>query len=480
MKTKRLSLCAIFLIGMGATIIHAQTGYDLNSDENNLIQNYNAYTKSSADVHSTNNEMYKFSDLSFLCYNNQLDDSHIKTTALGKKKNSNNPIAEYVKISSIESYGLGGLLPPGGLNISGNLGLPAGAWVSKTFTNMSEEFIFKGTSESGYNPFISYTRNTATTERGFKFGTWDNLGDRVDWFTIKDGNIGIGTSTPNSSFEVHDKIIAGNGTSTDGMTVLEARYGQNVNDAVNTLGTMHSSGAWLIGYGMRPKNNTYGYISSADNSDFQRTGMELSSSFFQLLYAPAQTTTTGSDIIGLTTPFNVDLISGVVSIGTTGGTALQINNGGDIVLTPEAGSNNVVLANDSDGNLFVLGQSGIGAYCTGTQWINAGDKRLKHDITPVTDHGLNSIMKLKPVRYNFIADKNNHNEIGFIAQDVQKIIPEAVYGKEGDIEKGETLGISYASIIPVLTKAIQEQQQTIEDQQKQINDLKKMVEALME
>ena len=51
-------------------------------------------------------------------------------------------------------------------------------------------------------------------------------------------------------------------------------------------------------------------------------------------------------------------------------------------------------------------------------------------------------------------------------------------GTEGDIEKGETLGITYSSLIPVLTKAIQEQQQQLEAQQKQIQSLIKRLEAI--
>ena len=49
-------------------------------------------------------------------------------------------------------------------------------------------------------------------------------------------------------------------------------------------------------------------------------------------------------------------------------------------------------------------------------------------------------------------------QIGFIAQELRPIVPEAVSGIEGDLEKGETLAVAYTTLIPVLTKAIQEQQ----------------------
>ena len=79
------------------------------------------------------------------------------------------------------------------------------------------------------------------------------------------------------------------------------------------------------------------------------------------------------------------------------------------------------------------------------------------------NYGLETILKLVPVDY--LLKSNNLSQIGFIAQDLKPIVPEAVNGSEGDIEKGETLGITYTSIIPILTKAIQEQEKVIREQE---------------
>jgi hypothetical protein len=69
-------------------------------------------------------------------------------------------------------------------------------------------------------------------------------------------------------------------------------------------------------------------------------------------------------------------------------------------------------------------------------------------------------MALRPVEYLF---KNSDvPQLGLLAQEVKKIIPEVVTGKEGDIEKGEILGISYGNLVPALVSAIKEQQQQIE------------------
>jgi hypothetical protein len=94
--------------------------------------------------------------------------------------------------------------------------------------------------------------------------------------------------------------------------------------------------------------------------------------------------------------------------------------------------------------------------------ILTSDKRLKRNILPLKS-GLNIVSKLNPVSYEkkaTLADSVfDKSEIGFIAQEVQKILPQLVReGKDAD----KTLALDYNSLIPVLTQAIQEQQKQIE------------------
>ena len=116
--------------------------------------------------------------------------------------------------------------------------------------------------------------------------------------------------------------------------------------------------------------------------------------------------------------------------------------------------------------------NGNGATLTlGGIWTNSSDRNKKHDIKNI-EYGLKEVMKLRPVSYKL--NESNHQDIGFIAQEVKQVLPEIVYGKEGQMT------MSYGQITSVLTKAIQEQQQMInqlkqiiESQQKEINALKK-------
>jgi hypothetical protein len=62
------------------------------------------------------------------------------------------------------------------------------------------------------------------------------------------------------------------------------------------------------------------------------------------------------------------------------------------------------------------------------------------------------------------------SSIGFSAKELFKVVPEAVY-KPAD-ETAETWGVHYHTLIPVLTKAIQEQQKQIMAQQAQVEQLR--------
>jgi hypothetical protein len=89
-------------------------------------------------------------------------------------------------------------------------------------------------------------------------------------------------------------------------------------------------------------------------------------------------------------------------------------------------------------------------------WVNTSDARLKKDIAD-SSIGLAEVAKLRPVTYRWKDAKHGTDEqLGFLAQDVQKLVPQAVTkGPDG------MLMMSYSTLIPALVKAIQEQQAQI-------------------
>ncbi|TVR77439.1 MAG: hypothetical protein EA412_11095 [Chitinophagaceae bacterium] len=121
---------------------------------------------------------------------------------------------------------------------------------------------------------------------------------------------------------------------------------------------------------------------------------------------------------------------------------------------------------------------GSGAHVTvGGVWTDASDRRLKFDIDN-TQYGLKEVLALRPVDYKMHIDSSR--QVGFIAQEMLEIVPEVVSGIEGDIDKNETLGLSYGNLVAVLTKAIQEQQEMIDNLKEQKNYQKAFNSELLE
>lgn len=105
---------------------------------------------------------------------------------------------------------------------------------------------------------------------------------------------------------------------------------------------------------------------------------------------------------------------------------------------------------------------------TGKLTNTSSDSSLKENVQPIT-HGLNEILQLNPVSFNWIntEEHGNQREIGFLAQEVQKIIPEVI-----GVNSGGTLSLDYPKIVAVLTKAIQELNAKIDSQVLEISKLK--------
>ncbi len=117
-----------------------------------------------------------------------------------------------------------------------------------------------------------------------------------------------------------------------------------------------------------------------------------------------------------------------------------------------------------------------GYFEDGGVWSDGGfsspsDLRLKHSVRDLQS-ALTTVMALRPVRYEYNERPGEH--IGLIAQEVQEVLPELVtvdpVGEQG------MLSLNYDELIPVLIKAIQEQQVQIAAQQAEIDALRAAIE----
>jgi hypothetical protein len=100
------------------------------------------------------------------------------------------------------------------------------------------------------------------------------------------------------------------------------------------------------------------------------------------------------------------------------------------------------------------GDAGSGVQLTNyaTSWGSYSDERLKDIIEPITG-GLDKVNTLRAIIGKYKTDEQDKRRVFLIAQDVQKVLPEAVYD---DRSEEKILSLQYTDIIPLLVNAIQE------------------------
>lgn len=148
----------------------------------------------------------------------------------------------------------------------------------------------------------------------------------------------------------------------------------------------------------------------------------------------------------------------------------SINNAGTspqpLLLNPFSGNVGIGTVTPS----YTLTVNGT-TYATGAAGA-LSDARHKDNIKPLAKGALAEVEKLRPVTFTWKEPKDDGmkgEQIGLIAQDVQKVLPDIVLIQKND-EK--TLSLKYDELIPVLVKAMQEQQAQIQAQQAEIAQLK--------
>ncbi len=170
--------------------------------------------------------------------------------------------------------------------------------------------------------------------------------------------------------------------------------------------------------------------------------------------------TTGSDMAFFTNGYTAASermrisASGNIGIGTTGTPADKLTVAG--IMSPSA-DNSYTIGSSANRWSAVYAVNGT---------VQTSDIRFKTNIQPL-EYGVQTVMQLKPVRYNWKNDLLKVKKIGLIAQDVQQLIPEVVTGNE----KKENLGMNYAEMVTVLIN-------TIKDQNKKLQQLKEQLEQL--
>jgi len=130
-------------------------------------------------------------------------------------------------------------------------------------------------------------------------------------------------------------------------------------------------------------------------------------------------------------------------------------------------------AAQTDYQRFIVGGNQYGAIswngATGTLYTTTSDYRLKENVQPM-QNALATVALLRPVTYRW--KNGNTSGQGFIAHELQEVVPDAVSGKKDEVEtykdedgndqtRPQYQGIDTSFLVATLTSAIQEQQAII-------------------
>ena len=268
------------------------------------------------------------------------------------------------------------------------------------------------------------------------------------------GNVGVGTSSPSAKFQVAGDVrINTVGTATTGLPIYAKQTNNDQRGIWTESATTDSNGRFYC------DNSVVGIAAS-----YSTTGS----------YLPITFTTSATERMRIDS-------SGNLLVGTTtvyGRGTIQSSGSSDAICGSLGGSNNgysTFIGRNVSGTatFYVTGAGQISAVSTSITAIS--DARLKTNIQPIK-YGLDTITALKPVMYDFIENdlvQGQPDNLGFIAQDVKEVVPELVSEGQNKAEDDTSyLTLKMGDMLPILVKAIQEQQALITQLQADVAALK--------
>ena len=322
---------------------------------------------------------------------------------------------------------------------------------------------------------LYYLRISSTTNSpDFSFKLCFSTG-----YPAADNKVGINTNTPTANLDVRGNVIFKDSTNFRGHTkaadlevdYLRMRYGFGDIPGRNKLlisNDVFGNATWGDLNSIWPQSWTL----SGNNTYCNNTGnVGIGTS-----NPVAKLNIVGDEYVDgklqIRNDYNTGHYGMIQHTGNGGNFHLDTYGGGGIFLNWFSGSG-LNIGNGAGGPVCSFYNNGD-ALLTGTLTKNS-DARLKKNIQPLTT-SLTDLIQLTGYTYNWKdARKNPEQQIGILAQEVQKIYPQLVKtSAEG------TLSVNYMGLIPVMIESIKEQQRQIEKlvqqnvkQGKQIEELKK-------
>jgi hypothetical protein len=376
---------------------------------------------------------------------------------------ANGTVAEKMRVKGNGAVGIGTTAPSARLEISNEQGGARG------------RILLDANVSSGYETRIDATDTgleftTVSSSRGFVFNTGSTPTAKVNITAA--GNVGVGTAAPDSKLHVRndgtDAILAkfesdigvntrdfrikspvldsttypfrfttSNSFAFEVDGVENLRIHSNGNVGVGTTAptakfVVAGGGAAIQGEGFPTTGAGWEFYTNSVNGSWAQSYSRTSSAWLDAHWNALthRYSTSGTERMRITSGGDV-ILSGT-TMPTVGVGGFAWDNVNDYVRFGKMGAGVQTQA------IFISATQTCGTITTNqtsTAYNTSSDYRLKENVVPMSD-ALQRIGNLKPSRFNFIADDSVVVD-GFIAHEVQEVVPEAISGEKDAMREEE-------------------------------------------
>jgi hypothetical protein len=347
----------------------------------------------------------------------------------------------------------------------------------------------------GYNALMSNTSGAANTALGFANMSYNTIGSNntaighqaLQNNVIGISNVAVGSyalyaNIGNRNLGIGHKALFSNTSGRENVSVgFESNLANSVGIANVAVGNgalannRAGSRAVAIGHGVMFYANAgevaYDNLNTAVGFESMK-GLGVYTNTFNLNSAvgaytlKSLSTGSGNAVLGYNAGAAITTGSNNTALGNQTIIAATINNASAIGYGASVSTDNTIKL----GNALVTSVETVAAI-SASSFVTTSDSRLKRNIVPLKEAGV-VLNVLNPVSYqkrkNLVDSAYTEVEYGFIAQELQKVLPDLVKPRADGI-----LQVNYTAMIPLLTKALQEQHA-------EIVELRELVHQLMD
>ena len=344
-------------------------------------------------------------------------------------------------VNSSGNVGVGTQTPRASLDVTGNIHARQGCWT--TDESLNGGFLI---GDLATGTAYTYIGGVGSTGAASYLSLSTNAGEKMR--ITSTGNVGIGTTSPSSKL-----VVNAGSTSVFSLAVQATSSFDFVGNAKRlAIFSLNGGDGTGIQLGYDAVANT-GIIAGSTNSI--GAGIDFYT-YNGSAWGNRMRVTSGGNVL----------------IGTTS-VSERLTVGGGIITF---GTSAIVYIGARDGSVnyawYAENASFLYFYNSGTASVTAQIARTTGVYTALSDVnkkkdfeesniGLNEVLQLKPTLYRMKTDdESSSKDLGFIAQEVKELIPQA-YSESGEGDK-KFIGLNQMPLIAALTKAIQELKAEIE------------------